>query len=99
MQPPISFEDARQIVAGARRNVGTRGNYMIADYGYESSQHWLIIDGARELIVDGDLSYLLIGAGPLLVDKFTGELIELPSLYDFEYINSFTPVGNVPEDA
>jgi hypothetical protein len=96
MQPPISFEDARQIVARARRNVGRRGNYMIAGYGYESPQHWLIIDGARELLVDGDPAFLVVGEGPLLVDKFTGELIELPSLYDFDYLNTFTPVGDVP---
>lgn len=82
MQPPVSFDDARQIVARARRDVGRRGNYMIAEYGYESTQHWLFVDGARELIVDGDLSFLIVGEGPLLVDKFTGELIELPSLYD-----------------
>jgi hypothetical protein len=96
VQTPVSFEDARQIVARARRDVGMRGTYMIAEYGYESPQHWLIIDGARELIVDNDLAFLIVGEGPLLVDKFTGELIELPSLYDFDYLSTFTPVGDVP---
>lgn len=98
MQPPVSFEEARQIVARARRDVGTRGNYMIAVYGYESPQHWLIIDGAREWIVDSDPAYVLVGEGPLLVDKFTGELTELPSLYDFDYVSTFTPVGDAPAE-
>lgn len=97
-RPPVSFEDARQIVAKARRGAErNHGSYMIAAYGYESPQHWLVIDGAREWIVDNDPDFLYLGPGPLLVDKFTGELTELPSLYDFDYVNSFTPVGEVPE--
>ncbi|MEC3853458.1 hypothetical protein [Paenarthrobacter ureafaciens] len=71
---------------------------MIADYGFESAQHWLIVDGDREWLVGRDPSFLYCGAGPLLVDKFTGELIQLPSLYDFEYIANFVPVGDVPPD-
>lgn len=59
-------------------------------------RHWQIIDGARELIVDGDPAFLLVGEGPLLVHKYTGELIDLPSRYDFDYLNTFTPVGDVP---
>lgn len=98
-RPPVSFEEARQIVARARRGVERdHGSYMIAAYGAESPQHWLIIDGAREWLVDNDPDFLYVGPGPLLVDKFTGELTELPSLYDFDYVNSFTPVGEVPAE-
>jgi hypothetical protein len=63
MQPPVSFEDPRQVVARAGRDVGRRGNYMIAECGYESAQHWLVIDGAREQIVDGDAAFLMVGEG------------------------------------
>ncbi|MEE2567789.1 hypothetical protein V1638_00040 [Pseudarthrobacter sp. J64] len=98
MHPKVSFEDARRIVARSRQDDDWQGHYMVADFGFESPEHWLVIDGDRELIVDGDPQFLRVGSGPVLMAKSTGELIELPSLYDFDYIASFTPVGDVPPD-
>ncbi|ALE07250.1 hypothetical protein AL755_20135 [Arthrobacter sp. ERGS1:01] len=96
--PPVTFEAARQIVASARRGSSRPGHYMVAAYGYESPRHWQIIDGSRDLLIDNDYAFQPVGEGPVLVDKITGELIELPSLYNFAYLNTFTPVGDVPSD-
>ena len=46
-----TFEQARKIAydanAPAWRDLGNRGEYMVADYGYENAAAWLIVDGAR----------------------------------------------------
>lgn len=61
-----------------------------------SPRHWQIINGLCELFIDKDYDFLLVGEGPVLADKITGELVELPSLYDVDYLNTFTPVGDAP---
>jgi len=36
---------------------GMRGRYIVADYGREDDQSYLVLDRAREYLVDDDLDF------------------------------------------
>lgn len=94
----VSFEEARTIVARARRASFDRGTYMVAKYGLESHRYWLCFDGAQEYLEGGDHDFLPIGAPVPYVDKLTGELVELTQVEVGEYIDTFTEVGPWPKE-
>ena len=95
-----SFEQARSI---AHKSIAPkwrrqyRGEYMVADYGFENATTWLLIDGARESIVDEDSGYEPIGRGSTLVDKASGKLFFRNYIEHPEWFQAMTPVGEHPE--
>lgn len=95
-----TFEQAREIAAArnapAWRDLGNRGEYMVAPYGYENADAWLIVDGAREYLVDGDDSFEVMDKPLTLVMKDSGELFTMQYLENPELIDAMTPVGDAP---
>lgn len=97
----FSFEQARKLAfeknAAAWKDLGNRGEYMVADYGFENEDAWLIVDGAREYLVDGDYSFEIMDKPLTLVMKATGEVFQMQHLDDPDTIHAMTPVGDVPD--
>lgn len=97
----VSFEEARGLVtevnAPAWRDLGNRGEYMVADYGFESPEYWLVIEGARELIEGGDESFVVMDQPLTLVSKRDGSLVSVVYLDAAESIDAMTPVGDHPD--
>jgi len=56
-----TFEDAREFMRAFHESVwaanGMRGRYIVADYGREDDQSYLVLDRAREYLVDDDLDF------------------------------------------
>lgn len=97
-----TFEQARALAlkvnAPAWRDLGNRGEYMVADYGYEDADAWLIVDGARELLEGDDYAYSVMDQPMTIVMKATGELLRVQYLEAEDRIDAMTPVGEHPEN-
>jgi len=97
-----TFEQARKIAYDANapvwRDLGNRGEYMVADYGYENDAAWLIVDGARELLEGGDYSYDVMDQPLTIVLKSTGDVGQVYYLEEQDMIDAMTPVGKHPDD-
>jgi hypothetical protein len=97
----ITFEQAREIALKANaplwRDLGNRGEYMVADYGYENADAWLIVDGARELIEGGDYAFDVLDKPITMISKAAGELFRVQYLEAADVIQAMTPVGDVPD--
>lgn len=48
---------------------------MVADFGYQNEQSFLVVDGPREYLVDDDLDFALVGSSVNIVDKSTGDVV------------------------
>lgn len=97
----ITFEQARQIAlarVGPTWEPDECGEYTVAGYGFEDAAAWVLIDGGRRLVIEGDESCLLIGRGSTFVDKETGEVFSLTYLEDRERFDALEPVGQHPPD-
>ena len=96
-----TFEQARKIAydlnAPAWRDVGNRGEYMVADYGYEDADAWLIVDGARELLEGGDYDFSVLDQPLTLVRKADGGIMQVQYLEAEDMIDAMTPVGKHPD--
>jgi hypothetical protein len=96
-----TFEQAREITlkanAPAWRDLGNKGNYMVAEWGYEDADAWLMVEGARELLIDHDYSFDVLDQPLTLVMKATGELLRVYYLEAEERIDAMTLVGVNPD--
>ena len=96
-----TFEQAREIALKANgpawRDLGNRGHYMVAPWGYEDADAWLIVDGARELLLDHDYSFAVMDPPLTLVLKATGSIMQVQYLEAEEMIDAMTLVGEPPE--
>uniref|UniRef100_UPI003F49682B hypothetical protein n=1 Tax=Paenarthrobacter ureafaciens TaxID=37931 RepID=UPI003F49682B len=97
----ISFEQAREIVRALNEphwiTDGAHGTYTVADYGYEDADRFLIMDGAREYLVDGNPDFVLLSSGVNIVDKATGEVLYWSYFDHGDEIDSMTPIpGHEP---
>lgn len=93
----ITFEEAREIV---RRQVEPMwgplsGTFYVAEWGAESDQYFKVNVGAREFLVDDDEEFAEYSGVLHLVDKVTGLYLE-GSYLDFDQLESFVPIGDVP---
>ncbi len=92
----IDFEDARAAVeADVRPRWAGPGALMVADDGFEDADAFLVVYGAREWLVDEDLSFLLTDPPIPLVSKETGEITWTTYLADADRIDAMTPVEDV----
>jgi hypothetical protein len=95
-----TFEQARELALKANgqawRDLGNKGEYMVAAYGYEDADAWLLVDGARELLEGGDYDFGVMDQPLTLVMKATGELLHVQYLEAEDRIDAMTPVGTHP---
>lgn len=91
----VTFEEARQIaydkLTAGWQDVGT---FYVSDKGYENSEYYSLVVGAKEYIVDGNESYCIDDNGAVIVSKTTGELFEVP--YNDDFFEEFTEVSTSP---
>lgn len=95
-----TFEQARQLAqeinAPAWRDLKNPGEYMVAPWGYEDADAWLVVDGAREYLEGGDDDFEVLDKPLSLVMKDTGELFHIQYLEAQDRVDRMTDVGNVP---
>jgi hypothetical protein len=89
----ITFEEARDLVAADERDSWTLGTYMVATYGYEDDTHFLVVSGARESIVDGDINFAVFDQPATLVNKTSGAITRLSYLLNYERLSAMTIIG------
>ena len=96
-----TFEQARDLALKANaapwRDLGNKGAYMVAAYGFEDDDAWLIVDGAREMLEGGDYGFDVPDQPLTIVLKATGELLRVQYLEAEDRIDAMTPVGKHPE--
>lgn len=73
------------------------GELYVAPYGAEDDTHFRVIVGAREALVDGNFLFERMDAPVLLVDKVTGEVLELTFLDNLERLGAMKLLGHWPE--
>ncbi|UAW09364.1 hypothetical protein SEA_KLEVEY_5 [Arthrobacter phage Klevey] len=80
----ISLHDARLAAAASGAPLfaaeGLRGTYAVSPDAYETPDVYVIVDGAREAVIDGDLDYEPMDKPLTVVVKATGEVLYLPVL-------------------
>jgi hypothetical protein len=98
----ITFEQARKAVKATNEHEwedqDMRGTYMVAPYGKEDDQFFLVIDGAQEAIEDDDPDYIVMDQPAMLVDKETGQVFECVFLEIADRVQAMTRVGEWPEE-
>lgn len=98
----VTFEQAREIVeaehAPAWRDLGNRGEYMVADYGFEDSVSWLMVEGAREAIEGGDPAFAVLDQPLTFVSKADGTITTADYLDVADLVDAMARVGDHPDD-
>lgn len=96
----VTFKEARDLVAEvngpAWRDLGNRGDYMVADYGFENADYWLMVEGARQLIEGGNEAFAVMDQPLTLVRKADGSLTTIYYLEAADLVDSMTPFGDHP---
>lgn len=89
----VTYEDARAAaVAYLAPDWPPDGGTLYADkIGLEDSLAFLVPIGAREFLVDGDQSFVVLGVDVVTVDKITGAIVTLDILTDAARIDAMTP--------
>ena len=96
----LTFQQAREAVALhiVPRWPGLEaGRPFVADWGSQDETHWEVIAGAKEYLVDGDQSFVMMDLPVFLVDKRTGDVEEVPFLEALGRLERMEPVGSPPE--
>ncbi|MGA3523882.1 hypothetical protein [Melissospora conviva] len=76
----VSYEQAREIVRRATEPAWSTGTYCLDDRQItENDERYVFQVGAREYLIDDNLSFAMAGAVPTVV-KATGALEWLPSV-------------------
>lgn len=89
----VSFKKARKL---ARAHVAKAwqphmGTLYVEKRGYEDSLAWLVVVGARELLVDDNEAFLPLDDRVITVDKLTGEVVELNAIHDAQRLAGMRP--------
>lgn len=96
----IDFTEACRIAYTANlpvwKHLGFRGEYMVADYGFENSTSFLIVDGARELLDGGDYGYEIMDKPLTFIHKSTGAISHGSYMADMDGVNAMTLIGKIP---
>lgn len=98
----LTFEQARETVRKAHEadweNDDFPGTYMVAPYGWEDAQAFLVVEGAAEYLEDGDVDFEIQDALAVFVDKATSTVFTAEFLDAQDRIQAMTPVGDHPDD-
>ena len=85
----ITFDDARAVAAASPSVQQMFGNVIVADYGWQNDDVFLVVaENADGLPV--------FDAPSLLVDKQSGELTEIYGLLGNDPVPDLVPVGTPP---
>lgn len=91
-----TFAEAMEIVrayGGALwESAGYPGTYYVSPEGYEDDEKYLVIDGAREDLVLGDLDYAPMDKTALFVMKGSGIVVEATGLEASTALEDMRPV-------
>ncbi len=71
---------------------------MIADWGFEDDESFLMVKGMKEWMVDGEPREIPPGDPAMLVDKRTGEISYVAHIVNLDGFREMSPVGPVPTD-
>ena len=70
-----SFSQARDIVRAENESSWDGpGDYYVSEGGFDTGSHYVVIDGAKEYLVDGDPMFMSLDDVTLLVHKRTGRV-------------------------
>lgn len=96
----ITFEQAREAVRRVNEPEWEAqdmpGTYMVAKYGKEDAEFFLVVDGAKESLEDDDDEFTVMDAPVMLVDKVTGAVVEGNFLDLADRLAAMTPIGDYP---
>ncbi|WP_279362106.1 YrhB domain-containing protein [Xanthomonas sacchari] len=67
----IDFEEALKVVVG---HLSKSSAQLVITHSEEFPEGWLFCFDSKEYVETGDFSFHLVGNGPILIDKDTGEL-------------------------
>lgn len=67
----ITFEEALKVVVD---HLSKSPVQLVITYSEEFPEGWLFCFDSKEYVETGDFSFQLVGNGPILIDKDTGEL-------------------------
>lgn len=70
----------------------TRGTFYVAPEGFEDDTSFFVPWGAREWLVDGDPSFILLNGAATFVDKVTGFVSMTLYVEEAERIDRMSPV-------
>lgn len=95
MADQVTWAEAREIVRRALTAEWTahHGTLYVEEEGRQDAEHYLVVAGARESLVDEDPDYDLMDQPALLVVKATGELELAPVIGIMAKLDAMTPVG------
>ena len=88
-----TFKQARKIAREYRAKTWQphEGTLYVAKEGYEDELGWLVVVGARELLVDDDERFMPNDDRVIVVDKATGEVTELNMIFDTQRLEAMRP--------
>lgn len=87
-----AMEIARAYGGKLWEGLGYRGTYYVDPEGYEDDDRYLVIDGAREDLVDGDPEYGAMDKPVLFVMKGSGLVVEATGLEASIALEDMQPV-------
>ena len=94
----VTFQAAREAVAQYARGLfpTTRGTFYVAPWGRSDATHWEVPAGAKEAMVDGDDSFIIMDWPFFLVDKTTGQVEAWSYLDAVDRVERMAHVGERP---
>jgi len=88
----VTFEQARERAEALRRDWQGPGLFYVAPWGYDLGDDWLVLVGAHEGIMGGQIEYVPLDDQQTLVDKRTGILRHESALGRLD--DELVPVGD-----
>lgn len=94
----VTFERARRTVHAALRGTwpASAGTFIVAPWGFEDADSYLVVYGAREWLIDGDHDLAVLDAPVAFVSKEDGSLTFGSELEDAARIGAMLPHGLRP---
>lgn len=94
----ITFDEARSIVELAVRDQYPADDFLVAEFGYENDDVFVIIAGTNfDVTGVGDPGTMTINSPARLVDKDSGELTQVFVTLNTEPAENLREIGNWPE--
>jgi hypothetical protein len=96
----VTFDEARALVELEMRErwAPERGTLFVAPWGREDATSWLVVAGAREALVDNDLSFEWTDAPLVLVDKDSGAISYETVITSMARLRGMSDVGPWPAE-
>jgi hypothetical protein len=94
----VTFEQARRKVDAALRGTWPKdaGTFIVAPWGFEDAESYLVVYGAREWLIGGDVRLVVLDAPVAFVSKDGGVLTFGSALQDAARIGAMRLHGPRP---